>query len=51
MEQLDWGGNHRRLDTVLKEASVTDKPVIVDVPTYPYEDCYHMTRLAAATMR
>jgi acetolactate synthase-1/2/3 large subunit len=30
------------LDGVLKEAIATDKPVIVDVPTYPYENCYPM---------
>ena len=30
------------LDTVLKEAIATDKPVVVDVPTYPYENCYPM---------
>jgi acetolactate synthase-1/2/3 large subunit len=30
------------LDAVLKEAMATDKPVIVDVPTYPYENCYPM---------
>ncbi|MFY4728645.1 thiamine pyrophosphate-dependent enzyme, partial [Nitrospira sp. BLG_2] len=30
------------LDAVLKEALATDKPVIVDVPTYPYENCYPM---------
>ena len=30
------------LDGVLKEAMATDKPVIVDVPTYPYENCYPM---------
>ena len=27
------------LDGVLKEAIATDRPVIVDVPTYPYENC------------
>ena len=27
---------------VLKEAIATEKPVIVDVPTYPYENCYPM---------
>ena len=27
---------------VLKEAIAVDKPVIVDVPTYPYENCYPM---------
>ena len=32
----------RDLDSVLKEAMATDKPVIVDVPTYPYENCYPM---------
>jgi acetolactate synthase-1/2/3 large subunit len=26
----------------LKEAIETDKPVVVDVPTYPYENCYPM---------
>jgi acetolactate synthase-1/2/3 large subunit len=30
------------LDAVLKEALATDKPVIVDAPTYPYENCYPM---------
>ncbi len=30
------------LDAVLKEAIATDKPVVVDVPTYPYENCYPM---------
>ena len=30
------------LDAILKEAMATDKPVIVDVPTYPYENCYPM---------
>ncbi|HEY7531310.1 MAG TPA: biosynthetic-type acetolactate synthase large subunit, partial [Nitrospiraceae bacterium] len=30
------------LDQVLKEAIETDKPVVVDVPTYPYENCYPM---------
>ena len=30
------------LDAVLKEALATDKPVIVDVPTHPYENCYPM---------
>jgi acetolactate synthase-1/2/3 large subunit len=30
------------LDAVLKEALATDKPVIVDVPTYPFENCYPM---------
>ena len=30
------------LDAVLKEAISTDKPVVVDVPTYPYENCYPM---------
>jgi acetolactate synthase-1/2/3 large subunit len=30
------------LDSVLKEAIAVDKPVIVDVPTYPYENCYPM---------
>jgi acetolactate synthase-1/2/3 large subunit len=30
------------LDKVLKEAIETDKPVVVDVPTYPYENCYPM---------
>ncbi len=30
------------LDAILKEALATDKPVIVDVPTYPYENCYPM---------
>jgi acetolactate synthase-1/2/3 large subunit len=30
------------LDSVLKAAIETDKPVVVDVPTYPYENCYPM---------
>lgn len=30
------------LESVLKEAIAVDKPVIVDVPTYPYENCYPM---------
>jgi acetolactate synthase-1/2/3 large subunit len=30
------------LDSVLKTAIETDKPVVVDVPTYPYENCYPM---------
>ena len=30
------------LDAVLKEAISTEKPVIVDVPTYPFENCYPM---------
>jgi acetolactate synthase-1/2/3 large subunit len=30
------------LDGVLREAIDTDKPVVVDVPTYPYENCYPM---------
>ena len=30
------------LDAILKEAIATDKPVVVDVPTYPYENCYPM---------
>ncbi len=30
------------LDTVIKEAIATDGPVIVDVPVYPYENCYPM---------
>ena len=30
------------LDSVLKEAIAIDKPVIVDVPTYPYENVYPM---------
>jgi acetolactate synthase-1/2/3 large subunit len=30
------------IDDVLKEAIAIDKPVIVDVPTYPYENCYPM---------
>jgi acetolactate synthase-1/2/3 large subunit len=30
------------LDGVLKEAIDTDKPVVVDVPTYPFENCYPM---------
>jgi acetolactate synthase-1/2/3 large subunit len=30
------------LDGVLREAIATDKPVIVDVQTYPYENCYPM---------
>lgn len=30
------------LDAVLKEAIDIDKPVIVDVPVYPYENCYPM---------
>ena len=30
------------LDAVLKEAIDTDRPVVVDVPTYPYENCYPM---------
>jgi acetolactate synthase-1/2/3 large subunit len=30
------------LDGVLKAALETDGPVIVDVPTYPYENCYPM---------
>jgi acetolactate synthase-1/2/3 large subunit len=30
------------LDGVLREAINTDKPVVVDVPTYPYENCYPM---------
>ncbi len=30
------------LEGVLKEAIATDKPVVVDVPTYPYENCYPM---------
>ena len=30
------------LDAVLKEAIATEKPVIVDVPTYPFENCYPM---------
>ncbi|MBA5874846.1 MAG: biosynthetic-type acetolactate synthase large subunit [Nitrospira sp. CR1.2] len=30
------------LDAVLKEAVGIEKPVIVDVPTYPFENCYPM---------
>ena len=30
------------LDAVLREAIAIDKPVVVDVPTYPYENCYPM---------
>ncbi|HEX4968484.1 MAG TPA: biosynthetic-type acetolactate synthase large subunit, partial [Nitrospiraceae bacterium] len=30
------------IDDVLKEAIAVNKPVIVDVPTYPYENCYPM---------
>jgi acetolactate synthase-1/2/3 large subunit len=30
------------IDTVLKEAIEVNKPVIVDVPTYPYENVYPM---------
>ena len=30
------------LDAVLKEAISVEKPVIVDVPTYPFENCYPM---------
>lgn len=30
------------LDAVLKEAISIEKPVIVDVPTYPFENCYPM---------
>ena len=30
------------LDAVIKEAIATDGPVIVDVPVYPYENCYPM---------
>lgn len=30
------------LDAVLKEAVSIEKPVIVDVPTYPFENCYPM---------
>jgi acetolactate synthase-1/2/3 large subunit len=30
------------LDEVLKQALATEGPVIVDVPTYPYENCYPM---------
>ena len=30
------------IDAVLKEAIAVDKPVIVDVPTYPYENVYPM---------
>jgi acetolactate synthase-1/2/3 large subunit len=27
---------------VIKEAVAADKPVILDVPVYPYENCYPM---------
>ncbi len=30
------------IDAVIKEAIAVDKPVIVDVPTYPYENVYPM---------
>jgi len=30
------------IDTVIKEAIAVNKPVIVDVPTYPYENVYPM---------
>jgi acetolactate synthase-1/2/3 large subunit len=30
------------IDAVLKEAIAVNKPVIVDVPTYPYENVYPM---------
>jgi acetolactate synthase-1/2/3 large subunit len=30
------------LDAVIKEAIATDGPVIVDIPVYPYENCYPM---------
>ncbi len=30
------------LDAVLREAISIEKPVIVDVPTYPFENCYPM---------
>jgi acetolactate synthase I/II/III large subunit len=30
------------IDDVIKEAIAVNKPVIVDVPTYPYENCYPM---------
>ena len=30
------------LDAVLKDAISIEKPVIVDVPTYPFENCYPM---------
>ena len=36
MERWDCGSSKvGDLDAVLKEAMATDKPVIVDVPTYP----------------
>ena len=34
--------NVGELDAVLKAAIETDKPVVLDVPTYPYENCYPM---------
>ena len=39
-----WSGGLRankpsEIDAVLKEAIAVNKPVIVDVPTYPYENC------------
>jgi acetolactate synthase-1/2/3 large subunit len=30
------------VDDVIKEAVAADKPVILDVPVYPYENCYPM---------
>jgi len=30
------------VDDVIKEAIAADKPVILDVPVYPYENCYPM---------
>ncbi len=35
-------GKSSEIDAVLKEAVAVNKPVIVDVPTYPYENCYPM---------
>jgi acetolactate synthase-1/2/3 large subunit len=35
-------GKPSEIDAVLKEAIAVNKPVIVDVPTYPYENCYPM---------
>jgi acetolactate synthase I/II/III large subunit len=34
--------NVSELDAVIKEAIAIDGPVIVDVPVYPYENCYPM---------
>ena len=34
--------NVSELDAVLREAISVDKPVFVDVPVYPYENCYPM---------